>query len=129
MTERLRGSDDDIFRAHSRYLGPPGITLPFSVPYRAILPGAGAALAALVILSLLGVGGWRFIIALALGAATGALADRFSGTDRPVSALPTILGGEASAPRPRTTAPARAVLSPAAVPVRAPVRPEQGGQP
>jgi len=127
MTQRLRQADDDIFRAHSRYLGPPGITLPFSVPYRAILPGAGAGGAALVILSLLGAGGWRFVIALAVAFAAGLLVDRFSGTDRPVSALPAILSGEASAPRPHPSLPARAVLTPAAIPVRRPA-PEEGGQ-
>ena len=74
MPSRRRQADDDIFRVHSRYLGPPGFTLPVSVPYRGILPGLAAGFGTLVLLSVLGLGPWRFLIALALGIAVGALA-------------------------------------------------------
>ena len=57
-----RQADDQIFRIHSRYLGPPGYTLPFSIPYRGILPGLAAGVVTLILLSLFGLGIWRFII-------------------------------------------------------------------
>lgn len=114
---RQRQADDDIFRVHSRYLGPPGFTLPFSIPYRAILPAGAAGLAALVLLSPLGIGLWRFVLAIGIAVATGALADKFSGGDRPVTALPGILARETGAPRPSAATPADTVIRPGAVPV------------
>lgn len=118
MSSRRRQADDDIFRVHSRYLGPPGFTLPVSIPYRGILPGLAAGIATLVLLSLSGVGAWRFLLAAAAAVAAGALADRYSGSDRPVSALPAVFTHESGAPRPVTPQPYRAVLRPGQVPVR-----------
>lgn len=118
MSERRRHADDDIFRVHGRYLGPPGMTLPFSIPYRAILPAMAAGIGVLVLMSLLGVGAWRFLIAGGAAIAAGALADRYTGTDRPVSALPAVLGHETGAPRPSEPESSRAVLRPGGLPVR-----------
>src|SRR5262249_7991883 len=97
---RRRAADDDLFRVHSRYLGPPGFTFPFSIPHRGIVPGVAAGLVTLVVMSLLGVGIWRFAIAAAAAIAAGALADRYSTSERPVSSLPTIVRHETGAPRP-----------------------------
>jgi len=116
--DRLRRqADDQIFRIHSRYLGPPGYTLPFSIPYRGILPGLAAGAGTLILLSLFGLGLWRFIIAAGVAIAAAALADRYSGTDRPVAALPAILTHETGAPRPVSAHPSLAALRPDRVPV------------
>ena len=121
MDERpRRQADDQIFRIHSRYLGPPGYTLPFSIPYRGILPGLAAGVGTLILLSLFGLGLWRFIIAAGVAIAAAALADRYSGTDRPVAALPAILTHETAAPRPADPQPSLAALRPDRVPVHAP---------
>ena len=112
-----RQADDQIFRIHSRYLGPPGYTLPFSIPYRGILPGLAAGVGTLILLSLFGLGLWRFIIAAGVAIAAAALADRYSGTDRPVAALPAIFTHETGAPRPVTAHPSQAALRPDRVPV------------
>jgi hypothetical protein len=120
MPSRRRQADDDIFRVHSRYLGPPGFTLPVSIPYRGILPGLAAGFGTLVPLSLLGLGPWRFLVTIAVGIAAGALAGHYSGSDRPVSALPAVFTHESGAPRPVTPQPSRAVLRPGQVPVREP---------
>jgi hypothetical protein len=119
MPSRRRQADDDIFRIHSRYLGPPGMTLPFAVPYRAIVPGAAAGTGVLMLMAMFGVGAWRFAIAGLAAVAVGALVDRYSGHDRPVSALPAVLGHETGAPRPSEPEPSRAVLRPGQLPVRA----------
>lgn len=125
MPVRRRQADDELFRVHSRYLGPPGFTLPFAIPYRGILPGAAAALAVLIITSLLGAGIWRFALVLGAFVAVAALADRYSSSERPVSSLPAIISHETGAPRPHTPAPVRLVLRPDAVPVH---QPRPGGQ-
>jgi hypothetical protein len=118
MPSRSRVADDELWRSHRRYLGPPGFTLPVSVPYRAILPGLAAGILMLLVLSPLGLGFWRFLIALAAALGAGALADRYGGSDRPVSALPAIMGHETGAPRPVTPRPSQAVLRPGEVPAR-----------
>jgi hypothetical protein len=120
MSSRRRHADDNIFRVHSRYLGPPGFTLPVSIPYRGIVPGLAAGIGTLVLLSLLGAGAWRFLLAAVAALATGALADRYTGSDRPVSALPAVFTHESGAPRPVTPRPSRVVLRPGQVPVRGP---------
>lgn len=117
MPASRRQADDDIFKVHSRYLGPPGMTLPFSVPYRSILPGLAAGIGVLILMSLFGVGAWRFMIAAAAALAAGWLADRYSGSDRPVTALPAVLGHETGAPRPSDPEPSSAVLRPGRLPV------------
>lgn len=114
-----RQADDDIFKVHSRYLGPPGLTLPFSIPYRSILPALAAGTGVLILMSLFGIGAWRFAIAAVAAFAAGWVADRYSGTDRPVTALPAVLGHETGAPRPADPEPSAAVLRPGALPVRA----------
>lgn len=120
MQRRRYAADDDIFRVHSRYLGPKGKTLPFSVPYRGILPGIAAFVLGLVVLSAFGVGLWRFIIAGAMAAGAGKLADLYSSAERPVSSLPVIFSHETGAPRPRRRETARVVLRPTLIPVRDP---------
>lgn len=114
-----RQADDEIFRVHSRYLGPPGITLPVSIPYRAILPGLAAGAGTVILLSVFGLGLWRFLLAGVVAIAVGALADRYSGSDRPVAALPAILTGETGAPRPAAPQQSQAALRPGQVPVHA----------
>jgi hypothetical protein len=115
---RLRQADDDIFRVHSRYLGPPGFTLPFSIPYAGILPGLAAGLGTLVLLSLLGLGAWRFLLTAGVAVAVGALVGRHSGGERPFWALPAMFTHESGAPRPTNPRPSSAVLRPGRVPVR-----------
>jgi len=115
-----RQADDDLFRVHARYLGPPGFTLPFAVPYRGILPGLAAGVAVQLITSLLGAGIWRFALAAGAFIAVATLADRYSSTERPVSSLPAILSHETGAPRPRKREPARTVLRPRSIPVQRP---------
>ena len=129
MSSFRRRADDELFRVHSRYLGPPDFTLPFALPYRSILPGLGAGSAVLVLLSLFGVGAWKFLIAAAACAGAGALAARFGGADRPVSALPAVIASESGAPRPVDQQPSRAVLSPTRVPVYDPRSPKENDQP
>jgi len=118
--ERYRYALDVIFRIHARYLGPEGKTLPFSIPYRGILPAAAAALLTLVVLSAFGVGGWRFAIAGGVLLGTLKLADRYSSAERPVSSLPAIFSHETGAPRPKRREPVRAVLRPGLIPVHTP---------
>jgi hypothetical protein len=127
LARRRQAADDELFRLHSRYLGPPGFTLPFSIPYRGILPGAAAAFAVLVVTSLLGAGIWRFVIVAGAFIAVAALADRYSGSERPVSSLPAIISHETGAPRPHAPEPARLKLRPQAVPVHQPRRGVRGG--
>jgi hypothetical protein len=124
---RSRRADDDLFRSHSRYLGPPGFDLPVSIPYASFLPGIAAGAGSLIVLSLMGLGPWRFVIAAAIGTAAGALAGRLSGGERRFSSLPSIVAHESGAPRPATPRPAQAVLRPGQLPVRAlpPTRTQQ----
>jgi hypothetical protein len=126
---RRRAADDDLFRVHSRYLGPPGYTFPFSIPHRGILPGAAGGFVTLVVMSLLDVGIWRFAIAAAAAIAVGALADRYSTSERPVSSLPAIFSHETGAPRPHDPEPVSLLLRPRAIPVEAPHRRRQEGRP
>jgi hypothetical protein len=117
VTTRRR-ADDEVWRVHARWLGPPGWTLPVSVPYRAVLPGFGAGAGTVVLLSVLGAGGWRFAVAAVAAVAAGAAAARSGGSGRPVSELPGLLLDEAGAPRPASRAADRAVLRPGRVPAR-----------
>jgi len=118
--QRRRYADDDIFRVHARYLGPKGKTLPFPIPYRAILPGIAAFVLGLVVMSASGVGLWRFVIAAGLAAGAGKLADLYSSAERPVSSLPVIFSHETGAPRPRRRETIHVVLRPGRIPVRDP---------
>jgi hypothetical protein len=52
-----RHSDDDLYRIHSRWLGPAGYTLPFSIPLNGIPAGAGTGVVALAVLRAVGVSG------------------------------------------------------------------------
>ena len=45
-----RHSDDDLYKIHSHWLGPAGITLPIPIPLKGIPVGAAAALLALMAL-------------------------------------------------------------------------------
>jgi hypothetical protein len=117
VTTRRR-ADDEVWRVHARWLGPPGWTLPVSVPYRAVLPAFAAGAGAVMLLGVLGAGGWRFAVAAVAAVAVGAAAARSGGSGRPVSELPGLLLDEAGAPRPAPRAPDRAVLRPGRVPVR-----------
>lgn len=124
---RVRHADDDLWRGSWRWLGPKGYTMPISFEYRGMLPGGIAALVCLMVLSLAGVGGWRFLITLAVFVAVLKLAGRFSSTERPVSSLAASVAHETGAPRPQHPQPARAVLSPARLPVHdLPVQPRKG---
>jgi hypothetical protein len=113
----VRYADDDLWRGSWRWLGPKGYTMPVSFEYRGMLPGGLAALTCLVVLSVFGVGGWRFLIAAALGVAVMKLAGHFSSTERPVSSLAAAVTHETGAPRPRAPQPANAVLRPGRLPV------------
>jgi hypothetical protein len=125
---RHRYADDDIWRVHSRYLGPKGQTLPFSVPYRGVLPGLAAFVLGIVVMSVFGVGLWRFVIAGALGFGAMKLADRYGGAERPVSSLPAIFSHETGAPRPRRRETVRVVLRPGLIPVRGPAKARRKGR-
>jgi hypothetical protein len=46
----LRHSDDDLYKIHSRWLGPAGFTLPLSVPMKGIPVGAAAATLTIIVL-------------------------------------------------------------------------------
>jgi hypothetical protein len=118
--QRHRHADDDIWRVHSRYLGPKGSTLPFSIPYRGVIPFVAVFALTVVVLSMFGVGLWRFVIAGVLGAGALKLADYYGGAERPVSSLPAILSHESGAPRPQQQAPISVVLRPGRVPVHDP---------
>jgi hypothetical protein len=117
---RYRFAEDGIFRIHRWYLGPKGKTLPIPVPYAGFLPGAIAAFLVLVILSAFGVGLWRFVIAAVFAVGAGWLADRCSGSERPVSSLPVFFSHETSAPRPAPGETIHVVLRPGRIPVRSP---------
>jgi hypothetical protein len=125
--QRRRYADDDIFRVHSRFLGPKGKTLPFSIPYRGIVPGLAAFVLTLMVLSAFGVGLWRFVIAAGLAAGAGKLTDLYSSAERPVSSLPVIFSHETGAPRPRRRETVHVVLRPGLIPVRDPgTAPKEG---
>lgn len=125
---RQRRAEDEIFRVHGRFI----IRLmgvPFSVTYRALLPGIAAGIGVLVLLSVLGTGLWRFLIAAAAGLAVGAVTDRYSSADRPVRSLPSILSHETAAPRPGTRKAVQMTLRPGSVPVHPPRgTPRTGGR-
>jgi hypothetical protein len=116
--QRRRSALDVLFRVHARYLGPKGYTLPFSLPYRGIVPAAAVFILALIVQGALGVGAWRFVIAGALAVGAGKLTDLYSSAERPVSSLPAILSHETGAPRPRPRETIHAVLRPGQIPVR-----------
>ena len=98
---RLR-PDDEIYRSNRSYLGPPGYTLPFRIPYRAMPVAAAVFIPGLILLRIAGVGGLMLYGTDAvISALLAALVTRFTGPERPVSALVTIFMHEISAPRPR----------------------------
>jgi hypothetical protein len=118
--QRHRHADDDIWRVHSRYLGPKGSTLPFSIPFRGVIPCIAVFVLTVVVLSVFGVGLWRFVIAAALGIGAMKLADMYGGAERPVSSLPAIVSHESGAPRPQRRETIQVVLRPGQIPVHAP---------
>ena len=113
----IRHSDDDLWRHNWRWLGPKGYTLPVSLEGRGILPGGVTFLIMLAVLSAFGVGGWRFLIALAAGFAVMKLAGFFGSTERPLSSIASIVSHETGAPRPQQPQASQAVLRPGQLPV------------
>ena len=113
----IRHSDDDLWRHHWSWLGPKGYTLPVSLEGRGILPGGVTFLILLAVLSAFGVGGWRFLIALAGGFAVMKLAGHFGSTERPLSSIASIVSHETGAPRPQQPQAERATLRPGQLPV------------
>lgn len=126
---QVRHADDNLFRGSPRYLGPKGYTLPVSFEFRGILPGAIAAAVCHVILSLAGVGGWRFLVSFGVFFAVMKLAAHFSSTERPVSSLAAAVTHETGAPRPQQPEPVSAALRPARLPVHdLPAQPRKGAR-
>ncbi len=114
-----RHSDDDLYRIHSRWLGPAGWTLPVSVPMKGIPAGAVAAAVSLVVLRGFGLNGpvlWVLALAATVGAAKLVLV--LTGPERPVRALAALLSSEVSAPRPDEGRAEAAVLVPGRVRLR-----------
>ena len=123
----VRHADDNLWRGSNRYLGPKGYTLPVSFEYRGILPGAVAAFVCHLVLSLAGVGGWRFLISFAVFVAVMKLAGNFSSTERPVSSIAAAVAHETGAPRPQKPQPVSAALCPGRIPVHdLPDQPRKG---
>ena len=115
-----RHSDDDLYRIHSRWLGPAGYTLPFSIPLKGIPAGAAAGVAALMVLRAFGASGlplWILTAGIVIGAAK--LVISVTGPERPVRALAALFASEVSAPRPERNDPQSTVLSPVGIRVRA----------
>ena len=116
----LRHSDDDLYKTHSRWLGPAGFTLPLSVPMKGIPVGAAAATLTVIVLRTFGMSGlplWLLTIVIAAAIAKAVIS--VTGHERPVLALAALLLAEVSAPRPGADDPETGVLEPAAVRMRA----------
>jgi hypothetical protein len=116
--ERVR-PDDEIYQADRSFLGPAPYTLPFRIPYRSLPVAAAVFIPCLLVMRVLGATGLP-LYGLALGASCGAaaLVVRFTGPERPVSAMLAILAREVTAawPSRRPAAPATEVLRPGLVP-------------
>lgn len=115
-----RHSDDDLYRIHSRWLGPAGYTLPFSIPLNGIPAGAATGVVALAVLRALGASGlplWALTTGIVVGASK--LVVSVTGPERPVRALAALFASEVSAPRPEGNDLQSTVLSPAGIRVRA----------
>lgn len=115
-----RHSDDDLYRIHSRWLGPPGYTLPFSLPLKGIPVGAGVGVVALATLRAFGANGlplWLLTAGIVIGSTR--LAMSVTGPERSLHALAALFAGEVSAPRPCSNEPETMVLHPEAITVRA----------
>jgi hypothetical protein len=125
----VRHADDDLWRGSWRYLGPKGYTLPVSFEYRGILPGCAAALACQIVLSLAGIGGWRFLISGGVFLGVMKLVGHFSSTERPVSSLAASFAHETSAPRPHQPQLVTTTLRPGRIPVHElPSQPRKGAR-
>jgi hypothetical protein len=111
-------TDDDLYRVHSLYLGPPGRTLPFKIPYRGLPVGAVAFVVGLTVLRAAGVSGLIPLYGTAAGFTylVSAAIIRVTGPERPVHALLAIVAHEISGPRQRPPQPQSAVLRPGVVP-------------
>lgn len=93
--------DDEIYRHNRSWLGPTGYTLPFRIPYRAMPVFAAVFIPGLLFLRLVGASGLAlYAVDMLISGAFAALVVRFTGPERPVSALLTIFVHEISAPRP-----------------------------
>ncbi len=115
-----RHSDDDLYRIHSRWLGPPGYTLPFSLPLKGIPVGAGAGVVAMASLRAYGASGlplWLLTAGIVIGSTK--LVMSVTGPERPLRALAALFASEVSTPRPCSNEPETVVLNPEAITVRA----------
>jgi hypothetical protein len=110
----LRHSDDDLYKIHSRWLGPAGFTLPLSVPMKGIPVGAAAATLTIIALRAFGVTGLpMWLLTIVIATAIAKVVISVTGHERPVLALATLLLAEVSAPRPAAGNLQTGVLEPA----------------
>jgi hypothetical protein len=120
--------DDEIYRNNRSYLGPSGYTLPFRIPYRAMPVFAAVFLPGLLVLRIMGASGLAlYAVDFLVSCALAAVVVRFTGPERPISALLTIFIHEISAPRPRRRPPEQVAvtLRPSLVPLRPLPQPRQ----